>query len=509
MVTNYDASARARATGRSARHTDRAVVESPGVVWWLAEALAGEPELSLPPLTGPVRADVCVIGGGYTGLWTAIEIREQSPGTTVVLIEREQCGFGASGRNGGWATGWHDELDGLIAKFGEREALRLAARSSWAIDRIESFSQEHNIDCHFRRRGALWTASSPWQVGSWESAMATCERLGRTHRLEAVDPKDLRQRTGSALLLAGVRQTDAAAVQPALLVRGMRRVAHELGVRIYESTPMINLDRRRPAVVHTPAGTVTAERVVLSTGAWAAELRELRRAVIPIGSQIVATEPMGERLKDLKWASGELLGDSQLMVHYAQVSSDGRIVFGRGGGALGPLGRVRDRHFYDPVTLGEVAADFRRWFPQFADVRLTHGWGGPVDRAPGHLPFVGRLDADSDVLYGIGYSGNGVAPSALIGRILGRLAVGMSDDDTEGALAQGPPGYLPPEPIRSLGGAGVRAAVRFAEREEGRAVQSRSVHRVLRRLVATTVPHVLDPRRGHRGGQRDDHSRPR
>ena len=498
-MTNYDAHARARASRHSSTHSTGVSVEAPGVVWWLSEALASEAPLPITPLTESVTADVCVVGGGFTGLWAAIEIREQSPSTRVVLIDAEQCGFGASGRNGGWATGWHDELDGLITKFGQSEALRLASRSSWAIDRIESFSHDHGIDCHFRRQGALWTAGAAWQVGSWESAVRECHRLGRGDYLETLDPDDLYRRTGTAMVLAGARQTDAASLQPALLVRGMRRVAHELGVQIYESSPMIGLDRHRPAVVRTPGGSVVAEKVVLATGAWAAGLRELRRAVIPIGSHIVATEPIAGRLGDLPWASGELFGDSRLMVHYAQVSADGRIVFGRGGGALGPFGRVIGRHFYDPRTLDEVARDFRHWFPQFADVRLTHGWGGPVDRAPGHLPFVGRLDADSEVLYGIGYSGNGVAPSALIGRILGRLAVGVRDEDTDGALAQGPPGYLPPEPVRSLGGAAVRAAIRFAEREDGHGVESKTVHRTLRRLVATRVPRALEPRRGHAG----------
>ncbi|MGH9020588.1 MAG: NAD(P)/FAD-dependent oxidoreductase, partial [Acidimicrobiales bacterium] len=434
-------------------------------------------------------------------LWAAIEIAERARDAKVVLLEREECGLGASGRNGGWATGWHDELDGLVHRFGEAEALRLAARSAWAIDRIEAFSAEHGIDCHFRRRGALWTASSPWQLGSWSAAMDACARLGRAERLEALDPDDLRRRTGSPVPLAGVRQTDAASVQPAMLVRGMRRVAHELGVEIHEASPMIGLERRRPALVRTPAGSVSAPVVVLATGAWAASLRELRRAIIPIGSHIVMTEPLGERVGRLDWSGGDLFGDSRLMVHYAQVTTDGRIAFGRGGGALGSFGRVTARQYHDPTVLAEVAADFRRWFPQFADARLTHGWGGPVDRAPGHLPFVGRLDADVDVYYGVGYSGNGVAPSALIGRILGRVALGERDEDTQGALAQGPRGLLPPEPVRSVGGAMVRAAVRAAERGDG-ATQSALVHHGLHRLVATRTPAWLDPRRGHAAQER-------
>ena len=502
MTTVYDERARAHLGRRDSSRGSASPVESIGTVLWLEEALAHQPALRFAPLTHGVEADVCVVGGGFTGLWTAIEIREQSPATKVVLIESEECGFGASGRNGGWATGWHDELDGLIEKFGATEALRLAARSSWAIERIETFCQAYGVDCHFRRRGALWTASAPWQIGSWTPALRACTALDRSNFLEALTPSDVRARTGSPVVLAGARQTDAASIQPALLVRGMRRVAHELGVEIYEGTSMIGLERDRPAVVRTPGGHVVAPTVVLATGAWAAKIKELRRAVIPIGSHIVATEPIAERLAGLEWASGELLGDSRLMVHYAQVTTDGRIVFGRGGGALGFFGRVSDRHFYDVRTLRDLASDFRTWFPQFANVRLTHGWGGPVDRAPGHLPFVGRLDANSDVLYGIGYSGNGVAPSALIGRILGRLALGMRDDDTAGALAQGPPGYLPPEPIRSLGGAVIRRAVALAERDRGFATHSPLVHRTLRRLVAMRVPPTLETRRAIGGVER-------
>jgi len=464
----------------------------------MSEALAAEQPAPRPALADSISADVCVVGGGYTGLWAAIEVRERSPDAQVVLIEREQCGFGASGRNGGWATGWHDELDSLVDHFGEKEALRLAERSSWAIDRIESFCDERGIDCHFRRKGALWAASARAQIGAWEGAFEACHRLGRADRLELIDGEELRHRTGSPVLLGGSRQTDAASVQPALLVRGLRRAAIELGVQVYEATPMIGLDRGHPAVVRVPAGSVTTDRVVLATGAWSARFRELRRAIIPIGSHIVATEPLGDRVSKLEWANGELLGDSRLMVHYAQVSVDGRIVFGRGGGSLGSFGRVTERQFYDPDALSAVVKDFRRWFPQFAGARLTHGWGGPVDRSPGHLPFVGCLESESLVVYGLGYSGNGVAPSALIGRMLGRIAIGDKDEDTEGELAKGPSGYLPPEPIRTVGGAALRAAVQFVEGEQEKGLQARAVHRALRRLVATTVPQSLDPRRRRR-----------
>ena len=465
-------------------------------VWWLEEALALEtdpPARPCPPLAETVRADVCVVGGGYTGLWTAIELREQAPDVSVVLLEAQACGFGASGRNGGWATGWYDALDQLVARFGPAEGVRLADRSSWAIDRIESFCSEHGIDCHLRRAGALWTATAPAWIDAWEGALAAARAHGRAGALEELDGAELRRRTGSPLPLAGVREPDAAAVQPALLARGLRRVALELGVRIHERTPMAELSRGRPAVVRTPSGRVEADRVVLATGAWSTRVRELRRAAIPVGSHIVLTEPLGERVLGLPWARGELLRDARLMVHYSQVTPEGRIAFGRGGGALGRGGRVRAAHFHDPATVASISADFRRWFPQFADARLTHAWGGPVDRAPGHLPFTGRLGEHGNVLYGLGYSGRGVAPSALIGRMLGRQALGIADADTTSPLADGPPAYLPPEPLRSAGGLAVRVLVERVERAQERGGRV-PLSGVLDALVTAHTPRWLEPR---------------
>ncbi len=462
-------------------------------VWWLEQALGADPGAPCPPLAGPVRADVCVVGGGYVGLWTAIELRQQAPDTRVVLIEREFCGAGASGRNGGWATGWFDELDGLVARFGAAEALRLADRAQWAIDRIETFCCEHDIDCQLRRRGAMWVAGAQAQVGAWEPAVRTGRELGRSEMLETLSAGELRQRTGSPVPFGGARHTDAAAVQPALLARGLRRVALELGVTIYESTPMVELRHGRTPRVVTPAGHVECDRVVLGLGAWSAQVPELRRATIPVASHIVLTEPLGERVAELPWANGELLGDARLMVHYAQVTTDRRIAFGRGGGALGVAGRVRARHFYDPLVVDAVAQDFRRWFPRFADVSLARAWGGPVDRAPGHLPFAGRFGEDGNVLYATGFSGNGVAPSALFGRILGRMALGHRDADTTSPLTGGPPSLLPPEPLRSVGGELVRSALGRLERAEEAGTTAPRAHRALHRLVAAHTPPSWDP----------------
>jgi glycine/D-amino acid oxidase-like deaminating enzyme len=436
-----------------------------------------------------LNADFCVIGGGYTGLWTALELTAEAPDARIVVLEAGACGFGASGRNGGWMTSWVDDLDGLVDRFGEERALWLADESSATIGRIEAFTEENGIDCHFRRGGGLWIASSPAQAAIVDEAVATAARLGRGHLVESTGAGEVARRTGTRVAISGAFVRDSAAVQPALLARGLRRVAVERGIRIFEGSPMIRLERSRPATVITPAGRVEADQVVLAANAWSAQVRELRRTVALVGSQIVLTEPIPDRLRGLDWAlNGTLLGDARLFVHYAQVTVDGRIAFGRGGGALGPAGRVVAKHFYDPATAASVAADFRRWFPQLADVRLTHAWGGAVDRAPGHLPFVGALGDHANVHYALGYSGNGVGPSALIGRILARRALGASDEYATCALVGGPPGYLPPEPLRFAGGALVRSAVRRAEEREEAGGDAGPVGWLAKRLVTFSLP---------------------
>jgi glycine/D-amino acid oxidase-like deaminating enzyme len=464
-----------------------------GAVWWLEEAMELDPGRPCPPLAAAVEADVCVVGGGYVGLWTAIELRERAPDARVVLLEAEGCGFGQSGRNGGWATGWHDELDSVMERFGEEEGLRLAGRSSWGIDRVAEFSAAWDIDCRLRRRGATKAAVTSAQLGRWRPVAELCRRHGRGALYEEVDGDELRRRTGSPLPLGGVTQTDAATLQPALLVRGLRRVALELGVTIHEGTPMLALDRGAPCRVRTPAGSVVAGQVVLATGAYTARIRELRRAIVPVGSTIVVTEPLGDRLLARPFADGEGIGDGRLTVHYMQITPGGRLVFGRGGGPLGPAGRVLAAHFHDARTIRSVAADLRRWFPDLADARITHAWGGPVDRAPGHLPFTGRLGDHGSVHYGTGLSGNGVAPSPYLGRVLAKTVLGIDDEDTRSPLTWGPPAYLPPEPARSAGGVVVRGVVEAVEEAEER---GRHLHLdgVLRKLIATTVPARLEPR---------------
>jgi putative aminophosphonate oxidoreductase len=429
---------------------------------WLQQALDGS---QAPALSGTERADVAILGGGFVGLWTAIELKRRDPACDVAVLERDVCGGGASGRNGGMVLSWWPKLASLIKLCGVEEALRLGRASAEAIDGIAAFCDEHGIDAQFRRGGFLWTATTPAHVGSWEAVVRLCETHG-IGAFERLSPDEVARRAGSDRHLAGVFDADAATVQPALLARGLRTVALSLGVRIFENTPALRFTRERPLSIETPGGTLAAEKLVVATNAWAAALPELRRALVVVSSDIVATPPIPDRLAEIGWTGGEGITDSQLMVAYYRTTADGRIAFGKGTAGVTYGGRVGEFFDRNRERAAMAAADFRRNYPGLADVPIDHDWGGPIDRTPTSLPILGHLGGRPHLLYGVGWSGNGVGPSFVGGKILAGLALDARDEWSTAGLVDRAPDPFPPEPVRFLGARLVREAVIRKERSE-------------------------------------------
>jgi glycine/D-amino acid oxidase-like deaminating enzyme len=424
---------------------------------WLQEALVGESDEG--PLRGSARADVAIVGGGYVGLWTALSLKQADPACDVAIVEGDVCGAGASGRNGGQLHGWWERLDTLTSLFGEHDGLWLAGASSDAIDEIGRLQSEQGLDFDFRLGGWLWTATTTAQMGAWSAALAACERRGIS-ALRAAAPDEIRRRTGSDVHLAGVAEDHAATIQPAKLARGLRRLALDTGVRVYERSP-VRLERSRPPVLHGAGGKLTADKVVIATNAWAARIPELRPHLFVVGSSIIATAPVPERIAALGLDQGAAICDSQSRVLYYQATPAGRLVFGRGGGRIAPLGRVGHAFDHSGQWEDDAAREMRRVQPALADVPVTHGWSGPVDVTLTSLPLLGRLGGRDDVLYGVGWSGTGIGPAVLGGRILSSLALGVQDEWSTCPLVDQPAdGHYPPEPLRSLGAILVRGAVR-------------------------------------------------
>jgi putative aminophosphonate oxidoreductase len=430
---------------------------------WLEEALQGAEDA--PRLEGEERADVCIVGGGYTGLWTAIRLKEYDPALDVVLVEADVCGGGASGRNGGFVLSWWAKFGTLKKVCGGEEAVRLAFASSEAVDAIGDFCREHDIDAHYRRDGWLWTATSRAQLGAWDETIQTIAAYDQEPFVR-LDAEETATRAGADTHLGGVFEPTAATVQPALLARGLRRVAHEAGVRIFERSPMTSLDRSRAPRVVTARGSVRATKVVLALNAWAAALPELRRALVVIASDIVATVPAPDRLAEIGWVNGICISDSRMLVNYYRNTLDGRVAFGKGGGKLAFGGRIGTSFDGPSPRADDVAASMHSLYPTLRDLDVTHSWMGPIDRSEVGLPFFSRLGGREDILYGLGYSGNGVGPTFVGGRILASLTLGLDDEWSRAGLARPPVGVFPPEPVRYLGGLLVQRAIERKEAAE-------------------------------------------
>lgn len=427
------------------------------------------------PLQGHHAVDVLIIGGGFVGLWTALTLKHLEPDARVMLLEQDVCGGGASGRNGGFVMSWWPKIGTLRSFCDEHQARFLGESAERAIHELGEFCAQHRIDAHYQQKGWLWTATTPQHIDAWNGTLAACERLG-VQPFERLGAAEVARRTGSAMHLAGVFERSNATVQPALLVHGLRRVAQARGVEIHERSGVTGIRPGQPATVTTAHGRVDARAVVLATNAWAAALPELAQKMVPVNSAIVVTEAIPERLAKAGWSGGEAITDSQLMVDYYRTTRDGRIAFGKGTGAIAYGSRIGPVFSEDAASLRLAEADLRRTYPAFADVGLSDGWSGPIDRTYDSLPAFGRLAGEPNLFYGIGWSGNGVGPSRLGGRILASLALGRDDVWSRCPLVERRCRRFPPEPLRYLGGSLVRSAILRKERAE----------------LADTVPASLD-----------------
>ena len=425
--------------------------------YWLRESLADEEPVA-PPLVGPVESDVVIVGGGYTGMWTAYALTERAPGIRIVLIEQDICGGGPSGRNGGFLHGWWDQLPLLVEIYGPDHALELAWAADESVAGIGDFCIRHNVDAWFRRAGYLQMSASAAQDGDWEQTVKTCANLGVAEQYYELTGEEARRRCDSPVFRGAAFMPSAATVQPGRLARGLRRVLLERGVRIHEATQVRRVKAGSPMRVLTAGGEVRAPQVVLGLNAWAAGWPGFRTSLMAWGSHIVLTEPIPDRLEELGWVGGEGLTDSRFTIHYFRTTADGRIAFGAGVGAAGYGGRIGTRFDHDERAAERARAGFRRLFPMLSDVRFTDAWGGPIDISSDRLPAIGSR-AGGRLHFAHGYSGNGVGPAFLAGRILAARVDGGEDRLARLPILNQRAKSFPPEPMRYVGARVIREAL--------------------------------------------------
>jgi glycine/D-amino acid oxidase-like deaminating enzyme len=433
--------------------------------YWIEEAGRVDPA---PPLSAEREADVLVVGGGYTGLWTAWYLHQLEPGARVVLLEAEAvCGRGPSGRNGGFCNAMWLSLPSLRSRWGDEAALAIGNAAEAAVGRIATFCQSQQVDAWFRPAGYMQVSTAAAHDDSWLAALQACRELGVPEAMAPLSREEVAARCASPAFREGAVCPGSATVQPARLALGLRQHLRAAGVEIFESSPVRSFREGADGVeARTEGGTVRAGRAVLAIGA-AAKGRHgpLRGRLTVASSHIVLTEPVPELLDEIGWDGGECITDSRALVDYFRTTPDGRIAFGWGGGRIAMGARTKGRAEVDAAVIAATAAHLYDYFPGLQGKRITHAWGGPIDASPTHLPEIRSL-RHGRAFAAAGYTGNGVGPTNMIGRSLASLALDRRDDSTSLAFIDGATPRVPPEPFHWIGGEAIRLGIQAKEEAE-------------------------------------------
>jgi glycine/D-amino acid oxidase-like deaminating enzyme len=436
------------------------------VPFWLDQAAAPPPE---PALRGRVTADLAVIGGGFTGLWTALLAKEADPGREVVLVEGRRIAWAGTGRNGGFCSAslTHGIGNGLERFPAELATLdRLGRRN---LDQIEATAGRYGIDCDFRRTGELAVATSGWQLAGLQESADAIRALGGD--AVVLDGAAVRAELDSPTYLGGMWDREGCAtVDPARLAWGLRRSCLEAGVRICEETPVLAIvdEPGGGLELRTPAGSVHARQAALGTGAFAPLLRRLRFYLVPVYDYVLMTEPLSAaQLDSIGWRRRQGVGDSANQFHYYRLTSDNRILWG-GYDAIYPYGsKITAARDQRPATFGKLARHFFETFPQLAGLTFTHSWGGVIDTCTRFCAFFGTARAGR-LAYAAGYTGLGVGASRFGAQVMLDLLGGEPTELTELEMVRTRPLPFPPEPLRSAGIQLTRWSLDRADHQDGR-----------------------------------------
>ncbi|QKV97544.1 FAD-dependent oxidoreductase [Streptomyces sp. NA02950] len=417
--------------------------------YWLEDP--GRPR-ARPALVGDETCDLLVIGGGYSGLWTALIAKERDPGRDVVLLEGQEVGWAASGRNGGFcaASITHGLGNGLARWPGEQAELeRLGHRN---LDGIEAAVARYGIDCDFERTGEIDVATEPHQIEELRETAELAARLGVAEQ-QFLDRDAVRAEVDSPTFLAGLwDRKGVAMVHPAKLAWGLKRACAELGVRIYEHTPAERLASAGAAMaVRTPYGRVRARQVALATNAFPALVRRVRPYVVPVYDHALMTEPLTEEQLDaIGWKRRQGLSDTNNHFHYFRITADHRILWGGYDIIYRYGGRVRAEYDHRPATYRTLARHFFRCFPQLEGVRFSHAWGGAIDTCSRFSAFFGSAHGGR-VAYALGYTGLGVGATRFGAEVMLDLLGGERSERTRLEMVRSKPLPFPPEPVRWAG----------------------------------------------------------
>lgn len=417
------------------------------------------PVVERSPLPGDIEVDVAIVGAGYTGLWIAYYLAAAAPGSSIAVIDAHRVGFGASGRNGGWASPRMSGLDTMLADPATRSAAAAMQLEMYrTVDEMERVVAAEGIDCDWARGGAVVVATREAQVAKLQGAV----RRRRDAGLDEADyrwlgPDEVEDHVRPARNLGGTYTPHCAALQPMALVRGLAAAAERRGVAIYEGTAARRIDR---GGVVTDHGVVAATTVLRATEAWTATLPGTRREVIPLYSLMVSTDPLPAQVwEEIGLAARETFADGRHLVIYGQRTGDDRIAFGGRGAPYHFRSSIEPDHDLDHAVFAGLRATLVDLFPVLGDLVITHRWGGPLGVSRDWTPTV-TFDRDARVGWAGGYGGQGVATANLAARTMADLVLGRDTELTAMPIVGRRSRDWEPEPLRWIG---INAGLRLAE----------------------------------------------
>ncbi|MCD8511513.1 MAG: FAD-binding oxidoreductase [Bacillus sp. (in: Bacteria)] len=426
-------------------------------------------------LGSDLTCDVCIVGGGFTGLSTAIHLKEKDPSLRVVVLESQVVGYGASGRNAGFSMrlfGVTMELTNL--RYGKERLKEADQYMVDAVDHLEKMIDRYDIDCDYVRDGMITVATNRQQLKHLEKEMKMAEELG-LEGLKWLDEEETRRLVNSPTYLGARYDETCALLQPAKLARGLAVAAEKLGVEIYERTPVIDVRVGEKEVV-TSVGTVSSKKIVLATNAYSSFQKKLKRKQIPLFTYISLTEPLTEeQLSEIGWGQRVGVEDARNLLHYYRLTPDNRLLLGGNdvryyfGGGL-EAGDASSGHDVDrnEEIRDRLQQQIKDTFPGLADVKFTHHWGGPISASLDLVPVIGELGPD--VLYSMGCIGHGVSLTNYNGLTLAELLMGEESKRTDFYIINRRTTYIPPEPLRYVTVNGIRKYLKW---EDNRGVKKK------------------------------------
>jgi glycine/D-amino acid oxidase-like deaminating enzyme len=426
--------------------------------FWLATYGVYTPN---PALKEELDVDVAIIGGGFTGLSTGYHLRRDEPTMKVALLEAEVIGFGASGRNGGFSMTLFG-LEPAVTKtlFGHQRTVEAHRYMERSVDFVDALVREHHIQSDYEFPGFLRAATTPGYVQRIQHDLEILTSMGISG-IEWIEADKIRAEVDSPLFLGGWWEPRCGLLNPAKHVRELKRIALEIGVEIYEETPVVDIKRGKKFTLTTPGGIIRSDKVVFATNAYSHLIPQLRSKQIPAFTHMVVTEPLTEeQLASIGWKNRQGIEDARNLVHYFRLTVDNRIAMG-GSDVSISYGRDMERDL-NPQTFADLERDVVRIFPTLKGIRFTHRWGGPVSVPLDMAPAIGHL-GDCRAVYSLGCVGHGVSSSHLNGKTIGDLLLERKTDLTEVWFVNRRMIPWPPEPLRLIASHAIRGYLRVED----------------------------------------------